>query len=155
MSSLRFSEDAKRLLDLLTPPATVIDSQIGQGQYSQYFREQGFEVIGFEHAGKMEETLIPHRTIAAIWLSDSSQNVDPAHLTTRLRLCADWLIPGGYLAMILRAGEGMKRVNAQITYLYQAQQADALLQSAGFTPVTAWLDGPLERQYIHIIAQRL
>jgi len=155
MPSLRFAEDAKRLLDLLKPPATVIDSQVGQGQYSQYFRELGFEVIGFEQASQMEETLIPHRTISAIWLSDSSQTIDPTRLASRLRLCADWLIRGGYVALILRAGEGMKRVNDQIIYLYQVEQIEAVLQSAGFTPVDAWLDGPLERQCIHIIAQRL
>ncbi len=155
MSSLRFAEDAKRLLALLTPPATIIDGQIGHGQYSEHFRALGFEVIGFEHVSQLEETLIPHRTIAAIWLADSCQDIESTVLTTRLRLCADWLIVGSYLALILRAGEGIKRVNSQITYLYQPEQAEVILQSAGFKPLTAWLEGPLERQYIHIIAQRL
>lgn len=155
MSSLRFAEDAKRLLALLTPPATIVDGQIGHGQYSEHFRALGFEVIGFEHASQLEETLIPHRTIASIWLADSCQDIEPTVLATRLRICADWLISGGYLAIILRAGEGIKRVNKQTTYLYQPEQADILLQLAGFKPLVAWLEGPLERQYIHIIAQRL
>ena len=153
MHSLRFEEDAKKMLALLTPPGKIIDGQIGQGGYSQLFRDSGFEVVGFHGPRQIEEILIPHRTISGIWLADSCQDSAPARLSAKLSVCVDWLVPGGYIAFVLRAGEGIKRVNTQIVYQYQGEQVDVLLQSCALKPVHAWLDGPLERQCIHVIAQ--
>jgi len=153
MHSLRFEEDAKKMLACISLPAKIVDACIGHGAYSDLFRENSCEVIPFVSPAQIEETLIPHRTISAIWLSDSCQDIAPSRLASILSFSADWLIPGGCIALVLRAGEGIKRVNDHVVHQYQPEQVEQLLQGIGLKTAHAWIDGPLERQSMHIIAQ--
>ncbi len=180
MAALRYQEGVQRLLARLPPTGIIIDCHYDRGLYTNTFLEKGYHVYAFDQSPNashdlpqveepvttittpVEETLLPHRTIQAVWAVDTLQQVEPATAKTRLSLFFDWLLPGGLVSFHLREGEGRKTMREQgaagisdyVVYLYQPDAVEQLVQSAGLRTVEAWREGPLERQTIHIIAEK-
>ena len=181
MAALRYEQDVQRLLGRLPPTGIVIDCRYDRGTYTDVFLQKGYAVYAFTDAAHppvvppehdpeqltaittpVDATLLPHRTIQSVWAVDTLQGIEPEMARQRLSLFFDWLLPGGLVSFHLPEGEGRKTVRVQgaagITqhriYQYQPDSVEQLVQAAGLRTVDAWREGPLERQTIHIIAEK-
>ena len=175
---LRFEQDLQRLLERLPPSGSIVDMRYGRGQYSDAFLSRGYAVFAFcdQHPPDaivegmpftaintaIDFTSLPHRTMQALWATDTMVGLDPASVKQRLSLFYDWLLPGGLVSFHLPEGEGKKSVSVQgavgrtqmTVHQFDPGEIDQMVQNAGLRTIDAWREGPLERQTIHIIAQR-
>lgn len=177
---LRYADDLARFLARLHPQGVVVDALAGQGFYTKEFLQRGYNVYAFGGAPgefthvpnftdmiktphtDIDQTLIPHRTVAGVWATESLQTLDKRSVHQRLSLFIDWLQPQGVCSFVMREGEGKKKItdhglaatSERTLYLYQPSEIEDLVVSAGLRTVDAWRDGNAERTLIHVIAER-
>jgi SAM-dependent methyltransferase len=140
-------------LGRLAPGARILDIGCGPGTHASMMQEKGFAVTAWDASpdfvamarGKGLDTHL--RTFAslteteafdAIWCSFSLLHTPKAEHPAHIEAMAKALVPGGWLFLGLKLGEGEGRDALGRFYSYVTKtELEALLADAGLTPVDA------------------
>lgn len=138
------------LADCLTPPARIIDVGCGSGRDLLWFRQKGYETIGFEGSTGLAELARTHsgspviegnfKTFDfstlfadAILLIGALVHLPHHRMPVVFESITRALSPGGKVLISLKGGEGdFIDYHGRRFFLWQKSELDARFQGAGF-----------------------
>lgn len=136
--------------------------QPGRGEYAREITSRFPETIVTAARSRLDDILIPYRTVHAIWIADRFISLTQAEAFTELNTCWDWLLPEGVAYLCVMEGEGNKILkdaasregSAKLITYYQPAELENLLSQASFRVLDAWRELIAEKPYIHVLIQR-
>ena len=140
-------------LGRLAPGARILDIGCGPGTHALAMQERGFAVTAWDASPDFVEmarakgldahlrtftSLTETKAFDAIWCSFSLLHTPKAEHSAYIASMARALVPGGWLFLGLKLGEGEGRDALGRFYSYVTRaELEALLTEAGMTPVDA------------------